>query len=277
MPSPGRFAGVLRNRHVPLRARAGLAFAEVRRKLRPKSAYALRYGPGTVFLSHDDYAIDWESLKFVAADRAYLTDYAGAIVLDVGAHKGYYGAYALANGAQTVLSFEPESANVELLERAAASYRERGRDWQVRHAAVGAARGEAELHVMGASWGHALHPPDAFAEYEVGLERVTVQAMADVLAEADALAREGARLIVKVNVEGEECGIVLGTPPEAWTRVNELFVEMHPWAKCTASELARHVASTGLREEPSEIAPVLRLKRQRRGAASRSGPRTAPR
>ena len=58
----------------------------------------------------------------------------------------------------------------------------------MRAAAVAAERGEAELHVMSASWGHALHPPDAFAEYEVGTQRVPVAAVADVLAEASALA-----------------------------------------------------------------------------------------
>ena len=47
------------------------------------------------------------------------TDYAGAVVLDLGAHKGYFGAYALARGARLVISFEPETANLELLERGA--------------------------------------------------------------------------------------------------------------------------------------------------------------
>ncbi len=40
--------------------------------------------------------------------------------------------------------------------------------------------------------------------------------MADVLEEARAL---GGPLVVKVNTEGEECAIVLGTPAEAWTAV----------------------------------------------------------
>jgi FkbM family methyltransferase len=264
MPSPSRLAGVLRNRRVPLRVRAGLAAVETRRRLRPRTSYPLRYGPGTVFLSHDDYAVDWESLKFVVVDHAYRTDYAGAVVLDLGAHKGYYGAYALAQGARTVVSFEPEAVNVELLERAAATYRANGADWRVRQAAVGAERGEAELHVMSASWGHALHPPDTFAEYEVGVQRVPVEAMRDILAEAGSVAEDGAPLVVKVNVEGEECGIVLGTAAADWQRVGELFVEMHPWAPCGPADLVEHVAAAGLREAPSAMAPVLRLGRTSR-------------
>jgi FkbM family methyltransferase len=273
MPSPRRLARVLLDRRAPLRVRCGLAATEARRRLRSREAYPLRYGAGTVFLSEDDYAIDWESFKFVAVDHAYPADYEDAVVLDLGAHKGYHGAYALERGARTVLSFEPESANVALLERAAATYRERGATWAVRHAAVGAERGEAELHVMGSSWSHALHPPEAFAEYEVGTQRVVVEAMADVLAEGASLAGEAGRLIVKVNTEGEECGIVLGTAAHAWAPVTEVFVETHPWAPCSADELEAHLVAAGFTPLPRPVGPVLRLRREAAGA---SAPRTPP-
>ena len=256
MPSPGRLARVLLDRRAPFRVRAGLLSIEARRRVRPRRTYELGYGPGSVYLSDDDYAIDWESLKFVVVDEAYPTDYEQAVVLDLGAHKGYYGAYALEQGARAVISFEPERANVELLERSAASYREHGGDWRVRHAAVGAERGEADLHVMGSSWAHAIHPPDAFAEYEVGTQRVRVESTTDVLAEGAALA-DGGTLVVKVNTEGEECGIVLDTPPEAWAAVTEVFVEVHPWAPCGADELAAHLARAGLTPsaEPARARP----------------------
>jgi FkbM family methyltransferase len=258
MPSPGRLAGVLLRRRVPLRTRLDLLRAEARRRLRPKDVYAVRYGRGTVFLSHVHYAIDWESLKFVIHDHAYPCDYDGALVLDLGAHKGYYGAYALREGAEAIVAFEPESANIALLERAAATYRKEGGEWQVRATAVGAEAGEAELHVMDASWSHALHPPDEWAPYEVATQSVRVEAMADLLLEAAARA-EGRRLVVKLNVEGEECGIVLGTPPEAWSAVSELFVEYHPFAACTPEQLKEHLAAAGLREERSDVEPVLRF------------------
>jgi FkbM family methyltransferase len=271
MPPKRRLARLVLNRHIPAGTRRDLLLAEARRHLRPASAYAVRYGPATVFLSHDDYAVDWASLKFVVADRAYAAEHKGAIVLDLGAHKGYYGAFALAGGARTVISFEPEKANVEYLERAAAACR--GADWRIRHVAVGAEGGEAELHVMGASWGHAIHPPDEWAQYEVGRERVAVEAMSGLLAEAASLTEDGSRLIVKMNVEGEECGIVLGTPAEAWEPVSELFVEVHPWAACGAPELTAHLTAAGLREIPNAKPSVIRL---RRGDAPRSDPRSAP-
>jgi FkbM family methyltransferase len=159
---------------------------------------------------------------------------------------------------------------VELLERAAETYRRRGADWRVRHAAVGAERGKAVLHLMGSSWAHALHPPDAFAQYEVGTQRVAVDSTADVLAEGAELAA-GDPLVVKINTEGEECAMVLGTPAEAWATASEVFVEVHPWAPCGADELATHLGGAGFSRLPSPLDPVLRL---RRAAASADGPRT---
>lgn len=261
MPSPSRFARVLRDRRVPVRTRFDLLVAECRRRLRPKPVYSLRFGQGKLLLSHDDYAIDWETLKSVLVDEPYPTDYRGAVVLDLGAHKGYFGAYAIERGARTVVSFEPETANLELLERSAASFREHGADWRVRQVAVGAEQGDAELHVMGASWGHALHPPGAFSEYEVGVQRVPITAMADALAEAGSLAGDRSRIIVKVNTEGEECAIVLGTPAPSWKAVSELLVETHPWAACGADELAAHVAPAGLKRVESANSRMLQLRR----------------
>jgi FkbM family methyltransferase len=258
MPSPGRLASVLLRSRIPLRARFDLLRAEARRRLRPKPAYPVRYGPGTVYLSDVHYAIDWESLKFVIVDHAYPASYDGAVVLDLGAHKGYFAAYAVAQGARTIVCFEPEQANVALLERAGETYRDDRTEWRVRATAVGAERGEAELHVMDASWSHALHPPDDWAPYEVGVQRVAVEAMADVLAEAASLAG-GRRVVVKLNVEGEECDIVLGTPLEAWSGVSEVFVEYHPWASCTTAQLTERLTAAGFREATSDVEPVLRF------------------
>ncbi len=89
MPSARRLATVLLDRRMPLRTRADLLRADARRRVRTKPVHPVRYGQGTVFLSDADYGVDWESLKFVVADEAYSTDYSDAVVLDIGAHKGY--------------------------------------------------------------------------------------------------------------------------------------------------------------------------------------------
>jgi FkbM family methyltransferase len=244
---------------------------ELLRRTRPCAAYALPLGGTTVYLSHDDFEIDWASLAFVALDEAYAGEYRGAVVVDIGAHKGYYGAYALAHGAEAVVSYEPESANFALLERSAGGGP--AGEWQARHSAVGADAGEAELHVMGASWGHALDPPATFSQYERGVERVRVEALADVLSAAVGLAR-GRRLIVKVNIEGAECPAILGTPASAWDGIAELYVETHPWAECDADHLAAHLAPAGFIRGESPHPAVLRLQR---ASGARAGRRTDPR
>ena len=269
MPSASRLARAARHHGLPRRTRAGVLRLELLRRVRPRSAYALPFGPATVHLSHDDYEVDWKSLAFVAVDEAYAGHYEGAVVVDVGAHKGYYAAYALLRSARAVVSYEPETANFALLELAAAAFRDRGGEWSTRRCAIGAARGEAELHVMGASWGHALHPPERFAEHEVGVERVRVEALADVLADAIDRSR-GARVIVKVNIEGEECATILGTPDTVWQGIDELYVETHPWATCGADELAAHLAPAGLTRIESAHAAVLRLRRGAARSARRS-------
>jgi len=260
MPSASRLVRSDRARRLGRIARAGLLRTELAYRVRPRSTYAVRVGAGTVHLSHEDYAVDRASLSFVVVDEAYTGDYRGALVVDIGAHKGYYGAYALHRGARAVISYEPEAANFALLERAAGGVRDRGGDWYTCRSAVGAESGEADLHVMGASWGHALDPPDAFAEYEVAVERVRVEAVGDVLADAVERAR-GARVIVKVNIEGGECSTILGTPPCAWVGVDEVFVETHPWATCGANELTRHLGPAGLTSAASPHRAVLHLTR----------------
>lgn len=251
---------MLTDRRVPLRTRLGLLAAETRRRLRPRNTYRLGYGGGCIFLSQDDYEIDWETLKNMLVDEPYFTDYAGALVLDIGAHKGYFGAYALTHGARSVVSYEPEAMNVELLQRSADTF---GDQWRVEKAAVSAAGGEAELHLMSASWGHALHPPERFAEYETGIERVAVLAMSDVLRQADVARADHAKLIIKINTEGEECETVLGTPPQEWEFVDELLVETHSWAACTDDDLAEHLAPSGLTRVPSRHERMLQLRRER--------------
>ena len=261
MPPPSRFANVLLNRRIPVRTRLGLLTAESRRRLRPEAAYAIPYGGGTLYLSHDDYEIDWETLKSVLVDQPYPADYRGAVALDVGAHKGYFGAWALAHGAGTVVSFKPEAGNLAFLERSADSFTAGNRTWKVERVAVGVEAGEAELHVMGASWGHSLHPPDEFSEYEIGVQRVPLVAMADVLESARSLSGSRSRIIVKVNTEGEECETVLGTPPEAWAGVSEVLVETHPWASCGADEMAEHLERAGLTRIRSAHPRMLQLRR----------------
>ena len=270
MPSPARFVRPLLDRRVPARTRVALVAADARRRRAPRDLYAVPYGRGRVYFSHSDYVFDRKTFDFAVVEESYATDYDGVVVLDLGAHKGYYGAYAVTRGARAVITYEPESTNLTVLERTAGGYR--GAEWTIRHAAVDARAGRAVLHVMGASWGHALAPPSSFAEHEVGVEPVEVVALEDALTEAAALSA-GSRLVVKVNIEGAECSAILESPAQVWDGVSEVFVETHPWASCDARHLEAHIAPAGLTRVQSAHPAVLRM---RRGERPRSGRRSDP-
>jgi FkbM family methyltransferase len=273
MSSPRRLAHALLDRRLPLRTRIDLLAADARAGRDGNTLLAVRYGPARVYLTRSDYAVDRASLVFAVAEASYATDYEETAVLDVGAHKGYFSAYAVCHGARAVVSYEPESGNLDVLERTASGYRESGATWTIRSAAVDAEHRRADLHVMHASWGHALEPPASFAEHEVGTEAVDVVALASAIEEA-AAEGDGRRLVVKINIEGAECSAVLGTRPEAWSAVDEVFVETHRWASCDGEALAAYLGSAGFSRLESAHRAVLRMRRE---APPRSDRRSASR
>ena len=261
MPSSRRLVEVLTNRRLPLRTRLGLLRADVRRRLSPRATYRVPYGATDLFLEHDGYDVDWETLKSIVSDGIYDVPYRGAVVLDIGAHKGYHAAHALVRGAVWVISFEPEDANAELLERSIESSAHSNQRWELERVAVGSRAGDAELHVMEGSWGHALEPPESWAQHEVGTQRVRVVPLSGVLARIDSDRPAGARVVVKLNIEGAECDVVLGTPIAAWNTVDEVIVATHPWAPCRDTEIESHLADAGLKKAESGHPRMLRMRR----------------
>ncbi len=182
---------------------------------------------------------------FISED--YRADYSGAVVVDLGAHKGYYGAYAVVHGARAILSYEPETSNFSFLERTANSLAGPHRPtWQVIKAAVGSSEGEAQLHVSGDSWTHSLMQRPGKA---IGGETVRVVGMSTVLAHARSLAP--GRVVVKMDVEGAECDIVRDTPLDCWREVDEVFVEVHGFSSCSVSDIVARLGPAGLTRRPS--------------------------
>ena len=265
MPSFRRLVEVVTNHRIPLRTRRALLRAEVQRRLAPRPTYRVPYGATDLFLEHDGYDVDWETLKSVVADGIYDVPYRGAVVLDIGAHKGYHAAHALSLGAAWVISFEPEDANAALLERSVESRTRSSQRWELERVAVGSTAGDAELHVMEGSWGHALEPPESWAQHEVGTQRVRVVPLSGVLARIGSDRPSGARIVVKLNIEGAECDVVLGTPIEAWHTVDEVIVATHPWAACSDADLESHLRAAGLEKTPSGHPRMLRLQRPAAG------------
>jgi FkbM family methyltransferase len=193
----------------------------------------------------DDFPIDWKTFVAVFGHEEHAAPYQGAHVLDVGAHKGYFGAYALAKGASVVLSVEPERRNYEALTRAAARL---GRQWLTRNAALGGESGTGTLLLDRASYAHSL----TSVAHPVGEQPVTVITLEQALEE---LPPGGTRTIVKIDAEGNECEIL--ATPAPLERIDLLMVEWHEKkAPCSQDELVQAAESAGLlrtSNTPSEL------------------------
>jgi FkbM family methyltransferase len=251
-------SATMRRTQLPLRCRLDLLGLALLERTSFRETFPLHFPPGPVFIARATLEIDRRQFDYIFDGPHYEIDYDGAAVLDVGAHKGYFAAYALTRGAAEITSFEPESQNFRFLRESAARARRRGARWQARKEAVGAAAGETDLFVSAESWGHSLMVPAQDGPTEGRRERVQVVALEPLLA-----AHTSKRLIVKVNVEGAECDIVLGTPATAWRRAHVVIVELHPWAPCSAGSIEAHLAAAGFLRERTlgEGHPVLHFGR----------------
>ncbi len=81
---------------------------------------------GAVFLGGRSLPIDLETLLLMYVRGVFDAGYAGRVVLDVGAHKGYYAARALGSGAVAVFCYEPESENFTALDLTRRAWRGSG-------------------------------------------------------------------------------------------------------------------------------------------------------
>ena len=211
--------------------------------------YAVRLRRGSVYLSDADYVVDRKSLRLRGRRRELCVRLRrSAVVLDLGAHKGYFGAYAVSSGARAIVAYEPESANLAVLQRTARRLSRPCRLDDPRQLPCGATSGQAELHVMGASWGHALSPARRRSpKYEVGTR-------ARRRRRARGRPRGGARRSrggSRARREGQHRGSANARRSSerrasAWDGVDEVFVETHPWAAVRRRDLASHLEPAGL-------------------------------
>jgi FkbM family methyltransferase len=160
--------------------------------------------------------------------RAHLLRrFAPSVVLDVGANAGLYGQEVRQIGYRgRIVSFEPLSTAYAALAQVAA----RDGAWQTVNAALGAAAGEAELHVSANSWSSSLHPMldahlDAAPDSRyVGRETVRVETLD---AGFDGWVRPGERVWLKIDTQGHERDVLAGAAASL-PRIETVEVEMSP-------------------------------------------------
>lgn len=160
--------------------------------------------------------------------RAHLLRrFAPSVVVDVGANSGIYGLEVRQVGYRgRIVSFEPLSTAYAALAVEAA----RDGAWEAVNTALGAAPGEAELHVSANSWSSSLRPmldthleaaPDS--RY-VGRETVRVETLDSVF---DRWARPDDRVWLKIDTQGHERDVLAGAAASL-PRIETVELEMSP-------------------------------------------------
>jgi len=245
---------------MPLAARGGLLRAApvLLARGRVRTDVPVRLPGGDVLLGAESLHVDAMTLQYLWGDKLFAVDCRDRVVLDLGAHKGYFGARALADGAAHVYSFEPESRNFRRLEQARQSHSCSQR-WTAQRAAVGDMHRTVRLFVSAESWAHSVQEGMVDA---VSVEEVPMVTLTEVLEEVD---REhpDSEIVLKVNVEGSVGSILLPTPPEQLKRVVEVQMDHEPGSPYNLTAVLAHLAAVGLDqvERPRE-----KLYRIRRGS-----------
>ena len=253
---------VLALRDVSLRDRLMLARVGIRAWLRRgKGDHAVSFpSGGTIQLAGESLNADWNVFSEIFLNPSYNGTYRDAVVIDIGAHKGYFGAFACLRGARTVISYEPERLNFAFLSRAASSFRAVGFDWRVDNRAVAATSGEIDLNVSGESWTHSLlELPERGPRKHTGVQIVESVSLGNVL--ADHAVQDTARVVAKIDIEGAECDSILSTQSQDWVLIDEVFVETHPGTSCTGNDIVSHLDECGLSRHEDTTAQITHLTR----------------
>lgn len=206
-----------------------LRLLSVRREQK-KVLYPIHLPIGEIFVDGQNAAVDFQVLGQVFLDEVYgelqLQD---RIVIDVGAHKGYFSAYALMTGAKAVYSYEPEGANFSCLSRFAESTWRHRKAIQIFQAAVSDKDGELTLYVSRESWRHTIVPGGE--QFPSKTLHVDSCSLANILGKVKA-EFVGKELILKIDAEGAECPLLLNTPAECFASVEEVVFEYHRFGDC---------------------------------------------
>jgi FkbM family methyltransferase len=198
---------------------------------------------GPVYLGHDSFYIDAMVLDQVWNEHIFKASCQDHVVLDLGAHKGYFGAWALKHGASYVISCEPQSDNFQVLEQTR-SENSRSDDWDVMRIALGATPGEVSLFVSPESWAHSIY--EEMVE-SVSVESVEMVTLATVLERAREK-RPGHSVVMKINVEGSAGPILMAADAAVLAPVVEIHLDYEPGSPYDFAELLEHLAGAGLGE-----------------------------
>jgi FkbM family methyltransferase len=204
---------------------------------------SIRLPVGEIFIDGENAAIDFQVLGQVLLDEVYSeVQLRDKVVVDLGAHKGYFAAFALMAGAKAVFSYEPEPTNFACLCRFADTARLRGKIIEVIQAAAGATDGELTLYMSFESWRHTT----IAGQSEVSGRKLQVpcNSLGSILANVRKRFPQES-IVLKVDAEGAECAILLHSPKECFTSICEVVFEYHSFAGCSLESISARIGALG--------------------------------
>jgi FkbM family methyltransferase len=237
------------------------------RRKKENTFRSIRLRVGNIFVDGQNGAIDFQVFGQVFLDEVYsrvcLCD---NVIVDLGAHKGYFAAFALSVGARAVFCYEPEPTNFACLSRFAETARLNGKTIEVFHAAAGAADGDVTLYTSDESWRHTTIAGQA--EAKRGRLQVPCHCLSSILAEVRKAFPE-ANLVLKVDAEGAECPILLHSPEECFASIREIVFEYHSFAECELRAIRTRIEGLGFEYTVGDKDSDLHMLRQRSTSRNR--------
>jgi FkbM family methyltransferase len=213
-----------------------------RRKQSLARIYPIRLSRGSVFVDGQTAIIDLRAFAQVFLDNVYSRlELEHSVVVDVGAHKGYFSAYSFLRGAKAIIAYEPEMSNFAALSLFAQSCSENNGLIELHQMAIGE-DGETEFYVSQESWCHST-----IARSDIGLVK-TVTVPSRTLGSALSDVRNQFpqdKIILKIDAEGAECPLLLETSPILFANVKEIIFEFHSFSKCSLEQLVNRMTSIG--------------------------------
>lgn len=204
--------------------------------------YPIRLVRGAIFVDGQTAVIDLRVFAQVFLDEVYAGLRLGeSVVIDIGAHKGYFAAYALLRGAKAVVCYEPEDSNFRALLLFNEGNREHGQFIEL-HQEAGGEDGETDLYISADSW---LHSTIARENLEYSKKiKVRSRSLATIL--SSARERFGHDVIIlKIDAEGAECPLLLQAPAEVFSGVKEIIFEFHSFSYCSLQNIVDKLKSVG--------------------------------
>jgi FkbM family methyltransferase len=208
----------------------GLSFFTARFKQKP-TTFSIQ---GVNFDNADH--IVWSMVTEVFLGEEYcpsgFTINSNDVIVDIGAHRGVFVAYAALRTKNDIIAFEPDPENYKNLQTFVSA-----NHWdnvQLHHAALGANNGHIDLFQSNTSTRHSITGIDPVTKSKLS-KSVRVQAFSLEKALENLLKVN----FLKMDCEGAEYDIVMNSNPETLGKIDKLAMEYHEnIANHSAEELA---------------------------------------